>query len=103
MNFEAQPMWLAPDAAAMPPQLPQQGELQLPFLRDKRYAFHGQIMMLIVFAIFSIFICFVAIVPCLHRLRKAEIERRELGERPGCCFFPPLAKQTSHEENSHPS
>lgn len=47
----------------------QQQQEELSFLRDKRYAFHGQITLLVLFAIFFIFICIAAVYPCLKRVK----------------------------------
>lgn len=59
---------MAPAPAPATPQAQQQEELQ--FLHDRRYAFHGEIMMFALIAVFSVFICCVAVFPCVRRLRK---------------------------------
>ncbi|PON85909.1 hypothetical protein TorRG33x02_183730 [Trema orientale] len=99
MMMSKAPPWAAAGflmAPAAAPATPQQQQ-ELRFVRDRRYAFHGQIMMLVVFALFSIFIGFVAVYPCLKRLRNADSEHREMEERPGCCFLPPFRKRGNHE------
>lgn len=68
MSQQVEMSTLAPAMAPATPQARQQEELQ--FLKDRRYAFHGEIMMIALFAVFSVFICFVTVFPCVRRLRK---------------------------------
>lgn len=56
--------------AAAPANGPAAAQGELPFVRDHRYAFHGKILMLVLFTVFASFICVAAVIPCLNRLRR---------------------------------
>ncbi|ESQ42521.1 hypothetical protein EUTSA_v10015911mg [Eutrema salsugineum] len=45
---------------------PEDGE-QLPFTRDRHYAMHGEILMVVLVISFAVFLLFLVLLPCLKR------------------------------------
>ncbi|KAJ4830603.1 hypothetical protein Tsubulata_033888 [Turnera subulata] len=74
-KLDVKGLWVSSRTSIAP--APAEQQEKLPFLNDKYYAFHGEVLLLVLVGLFSIFLVFVALVPCLKRLRETTESERE--------------------------
>lgn len=54
-------------------------------MKDKRYALHGEMMMVVLVSIFSLFIFFIAVLPCIKTASNNSNTTSSQYESPGYC------------------
>lgn len=70
--------WSAPitrlSPAMAPGNFPKQPEDEIVFMGDKRYGFHGEILMLVLVLAFSVFLVLLVALPCIKRNTSSDSE-----------------------------